>query len=94
MIHTPSTSLLAAGALVLLTACDRPPSLGPGEVLFGNAVLHNIAVQTVAEAPPTDVGILSHSGRRAAAAVRAYESGEVERPTDIVTTDVIATSGD
>jgi hypothetical protein len=91
MTKTKPAALLAC-TLALLAACDRPPSLGPGEELFGNAVNQNIAVQVVNDTPPATIGTESYSGTRAAASIERYETGEVTEPADVGTTDVTGLS--
>lgn len=61
--------------LTPLLACSDNRQISPG---FGNAVRHNIAVQTVnPDRHQTDMGAPEHDGARASAAIGRYRAGKV-----------------
>jgi type IV pilus biogenesis protein CpaD/CtpE len=86
-----TTSLTFCGiaiSIIALTACNTPPTLGPGEEAFGKAVRHNIAVQVVNPEPKPDTAAPSFDGSRSAIAIGRYKSDKVKPPREITTSDV------
>lgn len=82
---------LATG--LLLAACDRPPSLGPGEADFGNAVRHNMAAQAVNPAPMPESGNAPYDGSRAQRGIQRYKADEVKQPRELRTSPVGQATG-
>lgn len=88
-------AILLAPALVLGGCASEigqhGGSLAQVHAAFGDAVRHNIAVQTVNPEGSTEP--VASSAARSSAAVAAYYADEVEKPRSPGTTDV-AQSGD
>lgn len=87
---------LGAGALalvLLLAGCPRPPSLGPGEADFGNAVRHNIEAQLANPDAAPQQGSAPYDGERAARGVVRYKTDQVKEPRSMRTTPILGTSG-
>ncbi len=81
--------LLAALSGCAGGATDERPAAGPLGADFGNAVRHNAAVQIVDPEPMNlDGSPPPMDGRRAAAAMGRYQSGDVEIP------EAVSTSGE
>lgn len=85
--------ILGAGAVSVLGACEHPPSLGPGEADFGNAVRHNIQAQVVNPTPTPEVGNAAFDGRRAARNIERYAADKVKKPSKLQTSDVKTSDG-
>lgn len=91
---------MVAGATLLLalSACDiyTPGAIRPVEhysPAFGNANLHNIALQAADPAPKAPVGPTAMDGQRAADALERYRKGEVIEPSKVVTGEGTTGSG-
>ena len=84
----------AAGMTLALSACT-PPSMGPGEEAFGNAVRHHIALPTVNPEPAPEVGPPPYDGRRAAIAYGRYRTDKVKKPSTLQTSkfSIVETGG-
>jgi hypothetical protein len=77
---------LTAVAMVLVVgACNTPPSYGEPEETFGAAVRHNIAVQTVDPDPQNKMAPPAHDAARAAASIERYQTDRVKKPAEIRT---------
>lgn len=76
------TIALACG----LAGCQQAGHPAPH---FGEAVMHNIAVQTVNPGAPQDKGPIAYEGERAALAQKRYEANKVEKPADISTSTIM-----
>jgi hypothetical protein len=87
MYHQAIIVLAVAGTTLALSACT-PPSLGPTDEGFGNAVRHNIAVQTVNPEPSPEPGPPTFDGRRAAIAYGRYQADKVKQPSGLKTSTI------
>ena len=74
-----------AGVALLLAACEHPPSLGPGEADFGNAVNHNIQAHVVNPTPTPEAGSAPYDGKRADRNLKRYQVDNVKKPSKLTT---------
>lgn len=87
------TGICAIGLILLLGGCTRPPSLGPGEADFGNAVRHNIEAQVVNPEPMPEDGSAPYDGHRAARGINRYQTDDIKQPRSLRTTNILKSSG-
>ena len=79
-------------ALVILSAAGlsacMPVATPKPEAHFGEAVTHNIAVQTVNPNAPNDRRPIAYDGQRQSVAQERYETDKVKEPKDMSTARV------
>ena len=86
-----TTSLTVCGfavSIIALSACNTPPTPGPGEEAFGKAVRHNITMQVVNPEPKPGTAAPAVDGSKSAIAIGRYRSDKVKPPREITTSDV------
>lgn len=82
MSKLPLVSLVT---LVALAGCKQAGAPDPH---FGEAVNHNILVQTVNPNAPLDNGPIAFDGQRQSLAQTRYQTGQVIEPKDMSTSEV------
>ena len=76
------------GLAAILAACQTPPMEPESAEDFGNAVRHNIAVQTLDPEGAAIPAEPSGDGNRAALAIGRYQTDQVKRPAGYSTSSV------
>jgi hypothetical protein len=82
-------SVLCASGLLACTPVATPKP----DAHFGEAVTHNIAVQTVNPHAPNDKGPIAFNGARQAKAQTRYENDKVKEPADPSTSKILMLGG-
>ena len=83
MRKTTFTAVALAGLLV--SACGTPEPLDPR---FGDATRHNKAMHIINPEPlPATTPAPTLSGRRGMLAIERYETGQIEEPEEVSTTE-------
>jgi hypothetical protein len=87
--------VITAGSALVVAACDSPPYMGAFDPSFGEAVQHNIAVQTVNPQPENATEPPDFNGPRTAIAMGRYQADKVKQPPKLRTSDIniISTGG-
>ncbi len=83
---------LALLATAGLLAC-MPVATPKPEAHFGEAVTHNIAVQTVNPNAPKDKGPIAYDATRQSVAQGRYQADKVKEPADMSTSKVMVGTG-
>jgi len=81
---------VAITALLTLIGCT-PVATPKPEAHFGEAVAHNIAVQTVNPNAPMDKRPIAFDAQHQALAQARYEAGKVKEPADMSTSRIEVT---